>query len=350
MRVAGLLLVLGCVLVAAPAAEAAGAPELLDQPGYLIGTRSRASDDSQVLDRVRRLGLRDGRVKADVNVLQRVDPSYSRRPLDHIEIVVRCGSVLWIVRETFVDSLDGFGSDVVNRVYRVSAADSLQLTEAPFGIPGFSVRELQCDSDRSGAVYLEHSGDDGDDVILRVRPDGTFEQVDDRGRDGAFTVTLFGITFHLRHGRAALVGRDGGRRVIRPGNRHGWGRSELVPVGRGLRIVEHVNGPAWLRRFAQRSRGRRVAGLRVDALGTFCGGLVLTRVITLSSTELVFRRGGRVVRRLRSETSPGIIDPARGTIVLLGRVYSACGAKAGRLVTRLSTGSASDAIGVTDSS
>ena len=77
---------------------------------------------------------------------------------------------------------------------------------------------------------------------------------------------------------------------------------------------------------------------------------MITRVITLSSTEVIFRRAGRVVRRVSSGASPRMVDAARGTIMLLGRAYAACGANAGRSLARLGTGSssASNAIGPED--
>jgi len=328
-------------------AGAAGVPELLDRPGYLIRARSDAGDGYRVVDRVRRVGLRDGRIKSTVDVLARVDPARGRRKLDTIELAVRCGDVLWIVRETFVDAPDG-GSDVVNRVYRLTAADSLQLTGRRFGAAGFDARDLACDPDESGAVYVSGWGDG--DFFARVRPDGGFAELDRRGARGATVVTRSGIAFPLRRGRVAFVGRAGARRVVTAGNRRGWPLT-LVPVGAGLRLLEPTpTGSAWLRSLKQRSRGTRIDGISVRPLGSFCGGLVITRVITLSSTEVIFRRSGRVVRRVRSAASPRVVDAARGTIMLLGRAYAACGANAGRSLAKLSTGSssASNAIGPED--
>jgi hypothetical protein len=345
--IAGVLVALG---FAAPAG-AAGVPELLDQPGYLIKTRSNAGDGFKVIDRVRRVGLRDGRVKATVNVIARVDPAYRRRKLDSIKLAVRCGEVLWIARETYVDSPDGVGSDVITRIYRLTSTDSVQLTGSRFDAAGFSARDFACDSDESGAVYL--GGWAGDDFFARVRPDGGFDDVSRRGGIGGTIVTRSGIAFKLRRGRVAFVGRDGTRRVFTAGYRRNWYQTgTLVPVGRGLRLVEHNSaGTAhWLRRLSQRTRGTRFDGIRVDPLGTFCGGLVITRVITLSSTEVIFRRAGRVVRRVRSEASPKMVDANRGTIMLLGRAYAACGADSGKTLAKLSTGSssASNAIGPED--
>ena len=345
--VAGVLIALGF----ATPAGASGVPELLDQPGYLIKTRSNAGDGEMVIDRVRRVGLRDGRVKATVNVLARVDPTYRRRPLDSIKIAVRCGGVLWIVRETFVDAPDGVGSDVITRVYRLTAADSVQLTGRPFDAPGFDARDMACDSDDSGAVYL--SGWAGDPFFARVRPDGGFDELDRRGAIGGTVVTRSGIAFPLRRGRVALVGRDGVRRVRDRRQSDGWNRASDPRAGRRRpsdRRAQLGRNGVWLRRLSQRSRGTRIEGIAVRPLGTFCGGLVITRVITLSSTEVIFRRGGRVVRRAEQRGDAAGDRPARGTIMLLGRAYAACGANAGRALAKLSTGSssASNAIGPED--
>ncbi len=322
--------------MAAPPAMAAGAPELFAQAGYLTLRESIAEeDDSVVLERVSRVSPATGRIAATVNVLALVDSTYVRRRLDSIQLAVRCDDVLWFQRATFADG-NGSGT-VTHRLYRVTATEAVQVTTTPIGFEG---RDLECGPD--GSAYVRGTGFDGvdaSDYTLRLAPEGPVTTLN---VPGGFLVTRDGlVTFDARAGRATIHSFDGSsRRTVRVRNRQGLRRGgELASDGDRLYVIEPTgNGPGWVRPFSARGRGQYFDGLSVTAAQTQCGGLVITRAITLSRTEVLFLRAGRVVRRVASQARPVELDQRAGTVALLGRVYRACGSRAGQVRTRLRGG------------
>ena len=339
----------------APVASAGpGFPELLGNPGYLIKQRSSGRGDARVVDRMARLGERDGKRKEQVRVLARLDPTYLPRGGDNIELAVRCGEVVWLVRETNDPAPDGIGTLTRNRLYWFTESDSGQITSAEVD-EAFDAGELSCD--RDGSVYASgYARIDGSyrDVLLRVAAGGAPSEVRTPKRRGDIVVTRDGLAYLSGpRGRTTLLGRDGSQRITRPRNTTRWRYGSLTYDGRRLFFIgRDGRGNRWVRPFTSRRSGLFVDGIGGSVTNTFCGGLVIDRELSLSKTELLFLRRGRLVRRIMTQAAPVTIDPERGLVAHLSRVYQSCGNRVGRVRARLSTGasSASNLLGARDSS